>query len=425
MADRTQKGKRRRRKGDFSLKPHVWINKDSYEKKKKKKRTYIEQDSYFINSQAQAQAQARPSLLTIILNREEINNETRGFLDFLSADLDFDDNNGGQARGASIQSARRISSPAYVKVLGPVMGMLCLADDFNVQIYNVTGQAAAAATPWIKSTVFTTRKITGYKPVCEFGFDPDTGKHKVVFVWHGSGPLSRRRKLFQVDTVVEVLTVGVDSRFRIIDAVPPCKPKGNLSAYANGSIYWITHNGNLPFRYNAVKSYSESLMAFDVGSEKFRMISIPKFTISGFHPYPYFRLIELDGCITVVRGLRTERAQTQFMWKFHDRNKEEHNGTISRQDWTRVRIEMPCYISPWKPIYFYPIPGKDQMIIETQDQRANRDVLKRSSFYSYNMINRTFSKFKIQGISSVPEEDCIIYYAIVMEDCNTSEPELS
>ncbi|CAN1263361.1 hypothetical protein LINPERPRIM_LOCUS11603, partial [Linum perenne] len=72
-----------------------------------------------------------------------------------------------------------------------------------------------------------------------------------------------------------------------------------------GSVYWFTSKGIAPW-YDSdpdpEDEYSETLIAFDIGSEQFRIIPIPIFTrpahLDGLCRY---HLIEMDGCPTVLR----------------------------------------------------------------------------------------------------------------------------
>ncbi|CAN0927805.1 Putative F-box protein At1g32420, partial [Linum grandiflorum] len=213
-------------------------------------KSIIEQDSHFINLHY-THSQARPP-----------------------TDLDCDGGDGDVRKATIRSSAITLRSPSpNVKVVGPVRGLLCFADlaNFDVMIYNVS-----------------TRNL-----------DPDTGDHKVICVWHHPPGSS---------ACCEVLTVGVDASWRIIDALPKCQFDDRDCTYANGSVYWRT-------------SPYGSLLEFDMGSEKFRTIRIPEFIDRG-------KLIELDGCLTMVPYHRLGR-RIVTLWTFHDRNKKCSNGTTS------------------------------------------------------------------------------------------------
>ncbi|KAI3876240.1 hypothetical protein MKW92_047241 [Papaver armeniacum] len=166
----------------------------------------IERDSHFINLH-HAHSEARPGFFIVVQDH------TSGHMSFLSADIRCD------GRGANIHTVRKIvSSSSYLKILGPVRGLICLVDIFAVQIYNVsTGEV----TPWIKSTIFINLEKqnvivkVGDRPECYFGFDIITGKHKAIFLWYEGK--------FKDLPVCEVLAVG-DNAWRRIDDAPHVNP---------------------------------------------------------------------------------------------------------------------------------------------------------------------------------------------------------
>ncbi|KAI3885770.1 hypothetical protein MKW92_036601 [Papaver armeniacum] len=380
----------------------------------KRWKSVIELDAHFI-SLHHTHSEARPGFFIVVptSTAEYSQDHTRDYESFLSGNLHSD------GRGAKIHTVRKIQAITYHKILGPVRGFICLADIFAVQICNVgTGEV----TPWIKSSVFTNVEKENVilevyeQPECYFGFDPKTGEHKVIFLWY-EGKFEKRK-------VCEVLTVG-DNRWRIIDNAPPCRPNGNISAYANGSIYWYMYSGIAPWRggndYGEAVEYSESIMAFDIGSEKFRVILIPKFTILEYTVFPCYGLLEMHGCLTVVR----RKDRTVKMWKFHDYNKENGTSTASSEkDWTEVNVRLPSYISFDMPVYFHSIAGKDQLILETYNPPPSTDEhihdgfqrnVKFARFYSYNLINKAFREFKIKGISCIPE-NCRTECATLVEN---------
>ena len=444
----------------FVQKPHVWTNKkrkkrNEQQKNKNKKRrmtkeknnldddlvvtqilsrlpakslmrfksvrkgwkSIIEKDSHFINLH-RAHSQSRPpQLLTIILD-QQFRNIRRGHFDLLSADLDFDggDDVDSHVRGASIHcSATCVRAPSkFVDVVGLVRGLLCFVDliNFDVMVYNVTTRQAV--TSWIRTSV-SLKKPPFEEPVCQFGFDPDSGEYKVIFIWQVSSTSVRTR----VSPCCEVLTVGVDASWRIIEDVPTLEVEGHKSTYANGSIYWMSE-------------LVDPLVEFNVGSEKFRTIRVPKFIDWGL---PTGYLMELDGCLTMV-PLSSLGARKQKLWKFNDHNKKRSNGTSNttrvsrseRKKWTAVSFRIPRYICPWATV-IHQIPGKDQIILESYslNQELERHV-RYARFYSYNRINKTFSKFKIQGIPSFSKCDrsrCKVFVEdlcpVAVEKSKTSE----
>ncbi|CAN1189398.1 Putative F-box protein At5g52610 [Linum perenne] len=351
----------------------------------------IEHDSHFINLH-HTRSQAHPRFFIASFPPYRCRSgEGYDESSFFSADLHYND--GGIQ--ASIDTVTRVPKSMHTdtaqRCLGPVRGLVCLIDAvFASQIRNV---CTHQSTPWINSAAATVmyQKLTVW-PRYQFGYDPNTGKHKVVYVWTGYK--------FKEDRFAEVLTVG-DTRWRrVIDDVPQCEILGcHRSAYVNGCVYWLT---------GSAVDKSQSLLAFDIGSEKFRMIPIPSFA-SCPSPCPCLRVIEMDGCITLI--LRVECLESRIspelkLWKFRD----DHD----KEEWTEEdSIIIPSCISKnMGDIFFHPIPGKDQMILEIEygygefvvEIRRNRrrNAWDRRFYYSYDMRKKTFSKFETRGIPHVP-----------------------
>ncbi|CAN0852686.1 Putative F-box protein At1g32420 [Linum grandiflorum] len=394
MVDRVEP-KKEEESGDFNLKPHVRTKRNDldddmvvtqilsrlpakslvrFKSVRKGWQSIMEQDSHFINLH-RTHSQARPPRLLTIVPKRKMNEENSTCFDLLSADLHCD------VRGATIRSSiMTVQMPRPdVEVLGPVRGLLCFTDLANccVLIYNVSTRQAV--TPWIRSSV-SQKKLLLDELVCDFGFDPDTGEHKVIFVWHQSKSW--------IPAACEILTVGVDASWRIVDAVmPPFSLVLLESISANGSIYWMERETEQD------GSYSDYLVAFDIGSEKFRTIKVPIFTFSSFRRYG---LIELDGCVTIMLKDCPQR-DILTLWKFHDRNKNGKSDSES-EDWTAVTIKFPFNI---QTVLFHSLPGKDEIILETCGWFPGD--FESTCFYSYNRVNKTFSKFKIRGIPSLPE----------------------
>ncbi|CAN0891424.1 Putative F-box protein At1g19160 [Linum grandiflorum] len=361
-------------------------------------KSMIEKDAPFINLHL---ARSEPRFLIVVappvhpyrLDKDE--NKRRSYdLSFLSADLHL-----------NVDNVKRIQSS--FKCLGPVRGLLCLVDRFAVQIFNVfTGEL----TPWLKPQCLKhdSRSDDIFpRPRFFFGIDPSSGKHKVLCLSWEYEP--------------EVLTVGEDSSWRIIDDDDVSRSSGpdpfqNIFAYANGSVYWFEKKGR-----------SESLVAFDVGSEKFRRIPIPIFTRLAAEGamrrrYKFDGLIEMDGCLTLIR----RRCQTVKMWKFHDYEEKDDGSNSEKEDWILVEeIKLHEDIKPHVFVYFHPIPGKRQLMLETYIISSNPDSdvdlevdtydsrhgqyfkrnVKFARFYLYDMRSKEFSRVSKNGVSSVPD-DC-------------------
>ncbi|KAI3950610.1 hypothetical protein MKX01_040590 [Papaver californicum] len=337
----------------------------------KRWKSIIEEDSHFINLHL-GHSETRQSLF--ILLQKTANFITRYHKSFLSADLHFN------GRDANIQTLSKTLSFSYRKILGPIGGLICLVHNFAVRIYNVSTREV---TPWINSTVFA-------------NVEKENGLLQIVILV--SIVLPRSIKLF---LFCEVLTVG-DNTWRVIDEFPRYSHIGTASVSANGSIYWNLfrpfHGGGIGTDSDDEENYTDWIMAFDIGSEKFRMIPIPQDHKSKDDKSSLneFSLSVVDGCLAIMRQM----DQKLKMWIFRDHNKESGTSVTSNEkNWTRLSIEFP---SEWtirhrEPvIYVHSVSGTDQIVLETYRDlyyynRGERDV-KAASFYYYDQKNKTLKE---------------------------------
>ncbi|KAI3920838.1 hypothetical protein MKW98_005664, partial [Papaver atlanticum] len=195
---------------------------------------------------------------------------------------------------------------------------------------------------------------------------------------------------------------------------------------ANGSIYWnlfgpFGDDIGIKLRLESSDSedvespdeeedYTEWIMAFDIGSEKFRMIPVPpvpKSERDESFSFNEFSLSVVDGCLAILH--QTDRKVK--MWIFHDHNKE--NGisiTSSEKDWTRLSIRFPFELTielRRSAIYVHSVSGRDQIILETYKDayyHGKRNA-RAANFYYYDRKKKTLRKLEINGITSIPE-DC-------------------
>ncbi|CAN1157968.1 hypothetical protein LINPERHAP1_LOCUS3993 [Linum perenne] len=143
----------------------------------------------------------------------------------------------------------------------------------------------------------------------------------------------------------------------------------------------------------------------------------------------------MDGCPTVLRHYVGSNVPMR-MWKFLDYNKEK-SGTstisTSEKDWTRVKIAPPSHIGISSVFtYYHSIPGIDLMIFETYGCPLGYNLVhgvyftrnvKFARFYAYNLKNKTFSEFKVEGISFLPD-DCYTECAPLVESLLSVEKKL-
>ncbi|RZC73169.1 hypothetical protein C5167_048650 [Papaver somniferum] len=250
-------------------------------------------------------------------------------------------------------------------------GLFCLVDSLkdSTRIYNPsTGEISPSIqrSPGVRDRMFATYG---------FGFDPSTKKHKVVRAWR-----IPKAKIGVDGEIIncEVSTVGEDNTWRKADYGVNAVIRGS-SVSVNGSIYWMKGG----YFQSGFANY-ESLVAFDVGSEKFREISLPK----SFRAYT-FKLLEVDGGISVLHKLDDFEVN---LWIFKD---DKDNGK-----WIEEIISMP---SDWDGTNLYQsvqqIPGTDIIIFKAKGTYdAPRHFI---SLYHYDRKMRTFKKVKILGLPAM------------------------
>ncbi|KAI3987752.1 hypothetical protein MKX01_028486 [Papaver californicum] len=120
-------------------------------------------------------------------------------------------------------------------------------------------------------------------PTYGFGFDPSTGKHKILCIWD----ISRFSR--KVEHIVQVVTLW-ENKWSMIDELPPLS---HLEKNCGDKFYKPPD--------------VEVILAFDVGTEKFRVILIQDVIVSSYmNPEDRRRaeyLLELDGHIAVIDRL--------------------------------------------------------------------------------------------------------------------------
>ncbi|KAI3930810.1 hypothetical protein MKX01_037256 [Papaver californicum] len=289
----------------------------------------------------------------------------------------------------------------YDGILKPVNGLICFTDttwDFGVRIYNLGNREL---TPWMSTTFM--RKDAYVDPKYQFGFDPATKEHKVICLWKSKTYTGRDSDPVYVGC--EVLTVG-DNTWRIIDIheVPQFElvdtysfqPVPNGYVYVNGSIYWIT--GQLIYRWH---SGGEVIVAFDVGSEKFRTILVPKFITDQIpNDREYMGifnsskdLLEVSNRVALYCRLPGGHIVKLWILDCDDVNKKDISAsrtTSCNQNWTGRTIELPFQWDNKRRVVFHGIPGTDEILIETY--KGRRPYIKCLSLMSYNWKSMTFRK---------------------------------
>ncbi|KAI3844069.1 hypothetical protein MKW92_043898 [Papaver armeniacum] len=300
-------------------------------------------------------------------------------------------------------------------VLKPVNGLIGFVDWIAaaIRIYNVSTREV---TPWIKSTLLAEEKSSFEKEDDTIEIKID--KHKVFCFWTLSRTQSflGRHSGYQTYAAWEALTVGRDTKWRRIHVVPsdnqmkldevvPPWDKGSWHVHINGTIYWLWYPMNhisLCQQYVVVHGHipdPKVIVAFDVGSEKFRVIPIPSFILDEPREERFsspIAILELNGRVALSYRLSPYILK---LWVLDDgvgRKLENCHG--NGKNWTAEIIKLPFRCDP--VIKFHAVVGTDQIVFEFYDD-AQRN-LKFVSLYSYDRKKKTFKKIEIDGVSLFP-----------------------
>ncbi|KAI3932043.1 hypothetical protein MKW92_048336, partial [Papaver armeniacum] len=145
------------------------------------------------------------------------------------------------------------------------------------------------------------------------------------------------------------------------------------------------------------------MVAFDVGSEKFRTIQISKFRSADrpSDPNPVLDrcyLLEVNGCVAILRRVT---ADTADLWIYEDSDKESTYKVTTMdstdRSWSKNTITLPVH----------------QIIMETHIRNSDRSS-KAVAIYSYDLKKKLFKEMKISGIpSSVPVHLILTMYVVL------------
>ncbi|XP_023888566.2 putative F-box protein At1g53360 [Quercus suber] len=214
-----------------------------------------------------------------------------------------------------------------------------------------------------------------------FGFDPSTKHYKVLRVkWTEPIPRSIPKVINMVFTVLTLDSNGSGSgSWRRINPVLPFDPKkyvnGGESVCVNGAIHWLT-------------SYGDSIVAFDLKDEKFRLIPLPHdykdLNFDSFR-FQFERLFELGGCLALISDNATQHHFTLELWILKDYNNHV---------WVKESI---CFPFRWRkqgqPIPIGTIPTGEILLKPLSlDESATAWVL------FYDMEGQSFKKIDITGL---------------------------
>ncbi|KAI3841498.1 hypothetical protein MKW92_002839 [Papaver armeniacum] len=246
---------------------------------------------------------------------------------------------------------------SQVVIIKPINGLFCFVDILNGLscVYNL---GTRQVTPWVSIPV-----------------PPQTGSMVTTIPTYGF-----------VEHIVQVFTLG-ENEWRTIDELPPVKPFGE-AVYANGSIY----RRNCGHKF-CKPADVEVILAFDVGTEKFRVIPIPDVVIVSSHrrnPQVSRRaeyLLEVDGHIALIDRLDKNLVK---LWRSDDDYRLKKTEVVT---WLGQTILLPFESSIGDRFYFHAVQGTRQIIIKPWEAR---DVV---TLHMYDIDNNTFRDIKIFDLS--------------------------
>ncbi|KAI3968367.1 hypothetical protein MKW92_045157 [Papaver armeniacum] len=340
----------------------------------------IEQDSQFADLHY-AHAKARPSLLLVkpLSPRDPYNNDL-----ILTANLSTD-----RSKAEIHTIKRKTDSFSGNEILGPVNGLICFIDrsKSDVCVYNISTREV---TPRVRSTLIKKHLLSllniieyGY----EFGFDPVTKKHKVLLCVLFINQQPSQEHLGDRYRVCEVLTIG-DNAWRGIDEV-------------NGCIYYCTSK----FMSGNWDNNDVVLVAFDVGSEKFRTITIPNLILNKRFSScnRCGNLLEVDGHVAIAYRM------TAYIYDNRGKKTEITNSGNLEEKWTEYTITLPLSWDCHQSWVFYTGSGMHQILIQSNKQLECG--ITSSCLYSYDLKKERFTKIEVDGNPSSVQTDCCIKLA--------------
>ncbi|KAI3894935.1 hypothetical protein MKX03_022873 [Papaver bracteatum] len=230
-----------------------------------------------------------------------------------------------------------------------------------------------------------------------FGYDPVTMEHKVVCIWKKM-IYKRHGEFLRFENICEVMTVDgrqhnknnlswrrIDNEFVIPPTISPSD--FSCSLYINGSIYWLC-TGEEPL-----------VVEFNVGSEKFRVISIPNYIIKEIR-YCDCKLIQIDGRLAVLaattKWLGNNTPSMKMCVLYGKKLKDIISSNVTSTStaagssgdfyWAEETFMMPPF--DWSHLMFdsiQAVPGTDLLIIRSEEDAG-------STFYFYRWRKKSFCK---------------------------------
>lgn len=344
--------------------------------------SFIEEDSSFIESHLSL-SKAHPQLVISRYNGKTVQlfSPKDGF-------------QGGEA-------VHRVTLPWVLdeNVPRPIHGLFCFIDesDTATRIYNL---GTRQVTPWAQTAPVPLQWMSAFDvmktPTYGFGFDPSTKTYKLVYVLEIPEDYFSTSSKLQL--ICQVLTVGRrGNQWRNIDEVPPVRLFESAGVYAKASIYW---------RNDGADSFTppdkELIVAFDVGSEKFRVIQIPDFIVGPpeiledcAKRNEKFTVTSIDGHVALID--RVDACVVKLWISDDDSSNVEKK--MRTTNWSEETILLPCSFKEEKNLYVHPVQGTDEIVIQTRIQDDMQIPRGSVSLNIYNRRKKSFQMIDITGIT--------------------------
>ncbi|KAI3901385.1 hypothetical protein MKW92_032255 [Papaver armeniacum] len=306
-----------------------------------------------------------------------------------------------KGRVATAQREREVpisgAAASFPFVFGAVNGLISLVNR-TANSVSILNPSTGQSTPWIKSLIKQQHENlreeiqvldeNGDCVTCQiryvnsnwyyFGYDPVAMEHKVVLFWI-KNIYDQRGDFLHAENICEVMTIDgrqhnnnlswrrIDDEFSLPPTISPSEFTHSL--YANGSIYWL-HTGREPL-----------IVEFNVGSEKFRVISIPNYIIKEVRHRYICKLIQIDGRLAVLAKTTTciTNTPSMKMCVLYDKKLKDiissstssaAGSSVSNSGdfyWSEETFMMPH--SDWRLLQFgsiQAVPGTDLLIIRSE-----------------------------------------------------------
>ncbi|MCL7036393.1 hypothetical protein MKW94_009042 [Papaver nudicaule] len=313
----------------------------------------------------------------------------------------------------------------YNQVLEPVNGLVCFVDweRHAIKVYNASTREA---TPWAESTLLAeendklahenrNKEIKCHSnAIYQFGFDPEKREHKIFCFWR---LIARPKGKTRYNTMErpdyeswEALTVGRDTKWRRMNAVPnennqikikqvlPPAHNKRRQVYGDGTIYWSNKEYYSQRFGDTDPDDPDVIVAFDVGSEKYRVIPIPEFILDEPRDESFrlpIGMLVLGGHVGLLYRMEPRVVK---LWMLDDRpDKKLENCQRNNTNWRAETITLPFECCDCRVGGFGFAGNSNKILFEC---RGCKNSIGFVSLYSYDRRKKICKKIEMDGVSS-------------------------